>query len=77
MSSHDFDDVFDDTEDDSGRLRLHTTCPSGHPTIQAFRPHELQDGLDGDTLRFECLYCGARWAPSASQRARLLGNFDR
>jgi hypothetical protein len=71
------DDVFDDVEDESGRVRLHTACPSGHPTIQAFTPVELQDGLNANTLTFECLYCGAKWAPSASQRALMLGDDDR
>jgi hypothetical protein len=23
---------------------------------------------------FECLYCGAKWAPTASQRALMLGD---
>jgi hypothetical protein len=71
------DDQFEDTLDESGRVRLHTTCPVGHPTIQAFTPVELQDRLDTDTLTFECLYCGATWAPSASQRALMLGDDDR
>ena len=69
-------DQFEDTLDESGRVRLHTTCPSGHPTIQAFRPEELESGLHADTLRFECLYCGVRWAPSVSQRALMLGDTD-
>jgi hypothetical protein len=68
------DDQFEDTLDESGRVRLHTTCPAGHPTIQAFRPDELQKGLNADTLMFECLYCGAKWAPTASQRALMLGD---
>jgi hypothetical protein len=67
------DDQFEDTLDESGRVRLHTTCPSGHPTIQAFRPAELQDRLDADRLTFECLYCGAKWRPTASQRELLRG----
>jgi len=70
------DDQFEDTLDESGRVRLHTTCPAGHPTIQAFRPDELRDGLDADTLRFECLYCGAKWAPSMAQRALMLQDGD-
>ena len=70
------DDHFEDTLDESGRVRLHTTCPAGHPTIQAFRPDELQHAVDADTLRFECLYCGARWAPSASQRGLMLQDGD-
>ena len=62
------DDQFEDMLDDSGRWRLYTTCPAGHSTIQAFTPAEWQEGLRSESLRFECLYCGARWAPSALQR---------
>ena len=70
------DDVFDDAEDESGRVRFHTTCPAGHPTIQAFRPAELLAALDADTPAFECLYCGAKWAPTASQRALMRGDAE-
>jgi hypothetical protein len=67
----DDEDVFEDMLDESGRLRFHTTCPSGHPTIQAFTPRELQDAASSDGLMFQCLYCGERWRPSGLQLAAL------
>ena len=70
------DDEFDNALDDSGRVRFHTTCPAGHPTIQPFTPRELQDGMRAESLTFECLYCGATWAPSAAQRALMLRDID-
>ena len=76
MGDMDEDDVFDDTLDDSGRVRLHTLCPAGHPTIQALTPRELQDGVLGDSLTFQCLYCGTRWAPTASQLSTLRSDFE-
>lgn len=66
-------DEFDSTLDDSGRMHFHTMCPSGHATIQAFTPFEWRDGLLADRLTFECLYCHARWTPTAMQRAMVLG----
>jgi hypothetical protein len=70
------DDQFEGMLDESGRVRLHTTCPSGHPTIQAFTWTEWRDGLAADTLSFECLFCHARWKPSTMQRAAILAGFE-
>ncbi len=66
------DDQFEDTLDDSGRLRLYTTCPMGHPTIQAFTPGEWRARLPTESFVFECLYCGAKWTPSPMQRGAIL-----
>lgn len=65
-------DEFDDSVDDSGRMRFHTVCPEGHATIQAFTPFEWRDGLVSDGVTFECLSCGRRWRPTAFQREAIL-----
>jgi hypothetical protein len=70
------DDQFEGMVDESGRVRLHTTCPHGHPTIQAFTWSEWRDGLSRELLTFECLYCGTRWKPSTMQRQAILDEFD-
>lgn len=67
-------DEFDDMVDDSGRMHFHTTCPEGHATIQAFSPGEWRDGLQADRLTFQCLYCNARWKPTALQRDAILSD---
>lgn len=67
-------DEFEDIVDDSGRMPFHTACPSGHATIQAFTPEEWRDGLLSDALTFQCLYCDARWKPTAMQREQILGD---
>ena len=70
------DDQFEGVLDESGRLRLYTICPAGHPTIQAFTPTEWRDGLALASLRFECLYCGARWTPTAIQCGAILAELE-
>jgi hypothetical protein len=70
------DDQFEVGLDESGRYRLYTACPSGHPTIQAFTPGEWRDGLITGTLRFECLYCGARWEPTATVRGMIQSELE-
>lgn len=71
------DDLFDDTVDESGRMRFHTVCPAGHPTIQALSLRELQDGLANESLAFECLYCGVRWSASTWQRTLIQSELER
>ena len=70
------DDEFEGVVDESGRVRLHTTCPAGHPTIQAFTWSEWQNGLTTDSLQFECLYCGAKWKPTTMQRGAILEELE-
>jgi hypothetical protein len=70
------DDQFEDALDESGRLRLYTACPAGHPTIQAFTPGEWREGLAMATIRFECFYCGARWTPSTIQCGAILAELE-
>ena len=70
------EDQFESALDDSGRLRLYTSCPAGHQTIQVFTPAEWRDGLSAQALVFECLYCGARWAPTAIQRGAILAEIE-
>ena len=70
------DDQFDSAVDESGRLRLYTTCPAGHPSIQVFTPTEWRDGLVAQSLFFECLFCGAKWMPTAIQRGAILGEIE-
>jgi hypothetical protein len=70
------DDLFEGAVDESGRVRLHTTCPAGHPTIQAFTWPEWQGGLANDSLTFECLFCGAKWKPTLMQRSAILGEME-
>ena len=70
------DDQFDTSLDESGRLRLYTTCPVGHPTIQAFTPMEWREGLASEALVFQCLYCAARWKPPAMQRSAIASELE-
>ncbi len=70
------DDLFEQTEDESGRLRLHTACPAGHPTIQARTSVEWQNGLRAQSLTFECLWCGDTWTPNAAQCAMILDDVE-
>jgi hypothetical protein len=37
---------------------------------------EWRDGLEDDSLTFQCLYCGATWKPTAMQRTLILAEFD-
>ena len=72
----DDDDQFETGLDESGRLRLYTTCPAGHPTIQALTPVEWRDQLASRSVQFECLFCGTKWLASAMQRAAIAGELE-